>query len=62
MQIYDRWGELVYYTNDLYEGWNGRKNNDSENFVPMGTYNYIIKFNDYSGIKHEYTGGINLIK
>ena len=40
--IYNRWGELVYRTEDPYQSWNGRKYNDQANpLSPDGAYAYI---------------------
>jgi gliding motility-associated-like protein len=40
MQIYNRWGQLLFETNQINEGWNGRTT--AGNPVPDGTYFYII--------------------
>lgn len=61
MVIYDRWGELVFKTNDLYEGWNGKKNNVGDTF-PSGVYVYHIKLRQIEGIKHLYSGQVTLIR
>ncbi|MGV6861478.1 MAG: lectin-like domain-containing protein [Putridiphycobacter sp.] len=39
--IYDRWGELIYETNDIYSFWNGKYNGK---VVPLGTYVWQISF------------------
>lgn len=38
--IFDRWGEMVFYSNDKSEGWNGKKNDEE---CPQGEY--AIKIN-----------------
>jgi gliding motility-associated-like protein len=40
MQIYNRWGQLLFETNQINEGWNGRTT--AGNIAPDGTYFYII--------------------
>jgi len=46
-QIYNRWGELVYETHDVTQGWDGRfKGQDA----PMDVYVYIIEAH---GLKYE---------
>ncbi|MGZ3864546.1 MAG: PKD domain-containing protein [Bacteroidia bacterium] len=30
MWIFDRWGQLIYFTNDIYKGWDGRMHNKGE--------------------------------
>lgn len=64
--IYNRWGELVFYSDDLEkmvnEGWNGMKNGK---MLPLGTYAYLIKFRSISepgrGVI-EQPGGVTLLR
>ncbi|MCF6349554.1 MAG: gliding motility-associated C-terminal domain-containing protein [Flavobacteriaceae bacterium] len=55
IEIYNRWGNLVYeYSNNgrpVPEWWNGFSNgkwtlNENSELVPVGTYFYVITFND----------------
>jgi gliding motility-associated-like protein len=39
--IYNRWGQMVFRTNDPGEGWDGRYNGD---FVPQDVYVYLVNF------------------
>lgn len=39
-RIYNRWGELIFKTNTVSNGWNGNKNNSPQ---PEGIYIYYIK-------------------
>jgi gliding motility-associated-like protein len=48
-QIYDRWGKLIFSTNDVREGWNGKSEG---NDCPPGTYGWIIAYDDE---KHKVT-------
>ncbi len=41
--IWNRWGELVFETNDYTEGWNGRKNNVGRD-SPAGVYVYVLSY------------------
>jgi len=46
--IYNRWGELVYKTNDFNQHWDGRYKG---NIVPEGIYGWTINYSeDWSGI------------
>ena len=63
MSIYDRWGHIVYQTNDLNkamnEGWDGKQNGtDSQ----LGVYTYTVtgRFND--GKTFEKTGTVTLLR
>lgn len=41
MKIYSRWGNLVFETNDIQEGWGGR---DNYEYAPMGVYLYVVDY------------------
>lgn len=44
VEVYTRWGEMVYSSNDGYkEPWDGNYNGEP---LPVGTYYYIIELND----------------
>jgi gliding motility-associated-like protein len=58
-QIFDRWGLLLFETNSLNEGWNGKYQGvDSQQDV----YVYQVKLVDIFGKKHSYRGHVNLIR
>ncbi len=44
MFIFDRWGEEIYYSKDLYEYWDG-SDEGGEYFVPNGVYNWLVIIN-----------------
>jgi len=60
MEIYDRWGTMVYSTKDINKGWDGTvKGITSEN----GVYVYKIKAQDSKGEgRKEYVGHVSLMK
>jgi hypothetical protein len=62
--IYNRWGELVYQSNDRYFRWNGGMNGNGT-LLPGGTYAYIIRyvsaFRPDLG-KQEQRGGVALLR
>jgi gliding motility-associated-like protein len=43
MMIFNRWGELIFKTNDPVNGWNGKSKGED---VPIGDYLYTIKLKD----------------
>ena len=43
MQVFNRWGQRVYYSTVPTEGWNGNSNGAQQ---PAGTYVYEIRFTD----------------
>lgn len=61
MWIFDRWGKKLFYTTDLYEGWNGI-NPRTGNIYSQGVYTYIITLRDETNLKREYHGSITLIR
>lgn len=58
VQIYNRWGELVYQSEDVNEPWTGNFN-AGDYYVPNGLYIYVIRAN-VCGVLKEYTGHITL--
>jgi gliding motility-associated-like protein len=45
IQIYNRWGEIVFASNDIAKPWMG-ESMGTEYFVPDGIYNYVITYFD----------------
>ena len=60
MNIYTRWGEVVFFTNDIEEVWDGKYNNKRE--CEVGVYLYYIEVKDVFGAVHKYEGQVNLIR
>jgi gliding motility-associated-like protein len=60
MKIFDRWGEEVFTTNNLKEGWLGKKMNNGK-ICPSGVYVFRNSFIDQSGKKHVKYGRILLL-
>jgi len=48
LRIYDRWGEKVFESTELEEGWNGRKFNTGK-ILPIGVYVYKANFTNLLG-------------
>jgi len=62
LQIYNKWGDLIFTSNDPYKAWTG--GTDSETyFVPDGVYLYRLKIRDIqNNVNHVYEGHIVLIR
>jgi gliding motility-associated-like protein len=52
-QVYNRWGELLWQTNDKNEGWDGRINGE---MAPQGAYVYKVNFVNSQGEPFEKRG------
>ena len=57
--IFDRWGELIFSSDDINYGWDGRYKNRR---APQGVYSYRIDLIDYEGVNRKILGVINLIR
>ena len=45
MQIFNRWGDLIFKTTDADIGWNGKRRNNGEE-CPDGVYFYVCQVNE----------------
>lgn len=61
MMIWNRWGELIFESQDSQEGWNGRKNNTGR-MAQNGVYVCKVKFTGPRGKQHEVEGMATLIR
>ncbi|HLF46509.1 MAG TPA: gliding motility-associated C-terminal domain-containing protein, partial [Chitinophagaceae bacterium] len=61
MWIFDRWGNMIYYTEDLHKGWNGKANNGKE-IAQIDTYVYKVRCKDVMGNRHTFIGKVSLVK
>lgn len=59
MLIMNRWGEIVFTTNNPSQGWNGEYKND---LAPQDTYAYVIQMTTATGYKIERKGTVTLIR
>jgi len=61
MKIWNRYGELLFETDDPYESWNGRKNNSGD-LSAQGVYVVVVTYTGPRGDKHKLRGYATLIK
>ncbi|CAG0974482.1 Collagenase ColH [Flavobacteriales bacterium] len=59
MKIYDRWGELIFETNDIAAGWNGTVNNKK---VETEVYVYVFSFKDKTDESHNLKGTVTVVR
>ena len=60
MEIYNRWGQKIFSTNSIEDGWDGLSNDGAE--MPAGLYIYYIKAENIYGEDFKYQGQFNLFK
>jgi gliding motility-associated-like protein len=59
MQVFSKWGELIYESTDPYEGWDGTyKGLES----PVGVYIWVISLRDMFNDKEVYKGTVMLVR
>jgi gliding motility-associated-like protein len=59
MEIYDRWGTLIFKTNTPLACWDGKYNGEK---ASMGSYIYKINLKDMESKYHEYMGTFVILK
>jgi gliding motility-associated-like protein len=59
--IYDRWGEPIFESDDINQGWDGiaKQGND---IVQTGSYTWTCIFKDDNGVLHEEAGSVTVIR
>jgi len=58
LQIFDRWGKLVFESADINKGWTGQINGIS---APTGLYTYRAQVKN-AGVTEDYTGQVMLVR
>lgn len=61
MSIFDRWGNLIFFTDDINNHWKGTANHGKE-IAQQDVYVYVIKLKDNKEKKHKYIGSVTLVK
>lgn len=61
MDIFDRWGENVFTSNNFRKGWDGTIKGNSK-LAPQGVYTYKIIVRDLQGGKHPFVGHVTVIR
>ena len=62
LNIYDRWGELIWFTTDPDEGWKGTMKNNPVDIVKTDVYVWQLTVRDFKGKQHDYIGHVSLLK
>jgi gliding motility-associated-like protein len=61
MSIFDRWGNLIYRSDDITKPWDGKANKGTE-IAQSDVYVYSIKVTDFKMGKHNYSGIVTLVR
>ena len=61
LYIYDRWGHLIYETNDINQPWDGKDKSKNE-MVPNDTYVWKAIVKDKRSKSHEYVGKVTVVR
>ncbi|MES2565731.1 MAG: gliding motility-associated C-terminal domain-containing protein [Bacteroidota bacterium] len=61
LDIFDRWGENIFTSNNFRKGWDGSVKGGSKP-APQGVYIYKLMVHDILGNKHPYVGHVTVIR
>jgi gliding motility-associated-like protein len=61
LRVYDRWGEVIWETDNFYEEWNGSAKNNNK-IVQNGTYKWLIICKDFNGVEYAKSGNVTVIR
>ena len=61
LTIWNRWGELIFETNDADEGWNGQKFNTGK-IVPNGVYVVTVSYVNYEDVVTNLQGFVTVLR
>jgi len=61
MYIFNRWGDIIYETNDIKKPWDGRAN-AGRDIAQEDVYVWLVYLKDFSGERHQYVGHVTLIR
>lgn len=59
MKIFNRWGELIFESNDLHKGWDGTFHN---RIVEQDIYVWVISYRDYKGNSKQLKGTVAVVR
>ena len=62
LRITNRWGELVFATDDPEEPWLGQVGNDGKHYCPNGSYVYQVVYEDQLGYPRTAEGHVLLLR
>lgn len=60
--VYDRWGKMMFHSEDPFEKWNGRPNNESNHEPVLGVYSYRILARSVKNTVVKESGHVTILK
>ena len=61
LRVYDRWGELIWETNDMSASWDGKVRSNGK-LVQVGTYTWLITLKSFEGVEYQKSGAVTVIR
>ncbi len=61
LRIYNRWGELIFESNDIENSWNGTAKGKNT-LVELGTYVWLIVYKDINNVEYQKSGTVTVIR
>ncbi len=62
MLVFDRWGNMIFVSEDINYGWDGKVRNKSGELVQQDVYVYKIVLSDIFDIVHDYIGHVSVVR
>jgi gliding motility-associated-like protein len=59
--IFDRWGNMIFYSTDMNHGWDGRVKNSSK-IAEADVYVWKVQLSSSTGDPHYYIGSVSIIR
>ncbi|MES2618272.1 MAG: gliding motility-associated C-terminal domain-containing protein, partial [Bacteroidota bacterium] len=59
IEVYNRWGELLWQSDNKYDTWNGQFKNEN---CQQDVYAWVVKVTAYDGEAYQYEGTVTLIR
>jgi gliding motility-associated-like protein len=59
LQVFNRWGQLMFESSDINEGWDGTTGGVPQ---PIGTFVFVIKGTDFMGVPVVKDGNVTLLR
>lgn len=61
MHIFDRWGNQIFESDNLYKGWDGKVRSKGD-LVLEDVYVWKVRVTDFEGKKYNYNGHVSVVK